>query len=97
LSSNGSEAQASRAASQPGKESGALDAPGISRHAQHAASAHTWALCDGIDRAQQHLNELRVQLEGAIALCTSLFDYRCDQQDLDTLTRAERILDELAK
>ncbi len=77
--------------------SGALDAQAVSRRAQYAASAHTWTLCDEIDRTQQHLNELRTELEGAIALCTSVFDHRCDQQDLDTLARAERILDELAK
>ena len=97
LSSNASEAESSRAASQALSWSGALDASAIDRRAQHAASAHTWALCDEIDRTQQHLNELRVQLEGTIALCTSVFDNRCERQDIDTLARAQRVLDELAK
>lgn len=68
----------------------------LNERAQRAASAHAWRLCDEIDRRQRDLNELRVDLAGAIALCHALFDESCEQAELDTLERAERILGQLA-
>lgn len=110
MSSNGSEAEGSHADALPTPRRSlrmgaaasvlgrprAADTTEINKRAQHAAGAHAWTLCDEIDQKQQNLNALRVELEGAITLCRALFDESADQQDLDTLDRAERILAQLA-
>lgn len=65
------------------------------RRAQRAASRRTWVLCDEIDRKQQSLINLHGELAEAIAICRALFDQRCEQDELDTLARAERIMGRL--
>lgn len=52
-------------------------------------------LCDEIDRKQQNLINLRGELDDAIAVCLALFDEGCEQDELDTLARAERIIKQL--
>ncbi len=64
--------------------------------ARGCASARANALCDEIDRRRHELIGLRVELEGAIAVCRALLRDGAQNSDLEAMARAKRLRDEMA-
>ena len=63
--------------------------------ARACASARANALCDEIDRRQQDLIRLRLELAGAIAVCRALLRDGAEGSDLEALARAARTRDQM--
>lgn len=67
----------------------------VNAFARACASARANALCDEIDRRQQDLIRLRLELAGTIAICRALIRDGGESSDLEALARATRIRDQM--